>query len=136
MAEQGVAEKAPEVTASGLPGVEVPSAEVADIKNVSLATDNEVTIKSPVDSVLNPAKLSRNDSGSAIPTSCESLFGSSPDLPHKDPGLSKLSCYQNSLNDSEQVGEVFSQSQWGSSICPQLSSGHQQDSSLEENLEY
>ena len=116
--------------------VKVPAANVAAIEAVSLETDSAVTMKSPIDSVLNPAKLSRDDSGSAILTSCESLFGSSPDLPHKDPGPSKLSCHQSSLDSSGKVGEVFSKSQWGSSICPQLSSDHQQDSSLEEHLEY
>ena len=91
-----------------------------------------MTIKSPSDSVLNFAKLSRNESGSAIPTSCEAMYGSSPDLPHKDPSASKSS---SSLECSVKVGEVFSQSQWGSSVCPELSSDRQQDSSLEEHLD-
>ena len=46
--------------------VKVPAANVAAIEAVSLETDSAVTMKSPIDSVLNPAKLSRDDSGSAI----------------------------------------------------------------------
>ena len=81
--------------------------QVADIEAVSLEPGSGVTMKSPSDSVLNSAKLSRNESGSAIPTSCESLYGSSPDLPHKDPGSSKSSCHQSLLDSSGKVGEVF-----------------------------
>ena len=90
-----------------------------------------VNIKDPSDIVLSPAKLAKDDFGSAIPTSCESLLGSSPELPHKEAGFSKVSS-----QTAEKVGEDFSQPPWGSSISPQESSGRHQDSSLEENMQY
>ena len=81
-----------------------------------------VTITSPCDSILNPAKLSKIGAGSAVPSSCEPILGSSPDLPHKDTrGNYSLdtSLTQQGLGD-DKVEEVCSQ--YGSSISPSLSS--------------
>ena len=88
-----------------------------------------VSMKTPIDSILKPVKLARGDNGSAIPTSCEALFGSSPDLHHKDPASN--SCSPQLPPGSERVGEEFSQSPWGSSISPQEDSARRQDSGLE-----
>ena len=101
---------------------------------VSKAASVEVSMITPIDSILKPIKLARSDSGLAIPTSCESLFGSSPDLHHKDPGFSNSGLPQFPLDAAERVGEEFSQSPWGSSVSPE-DSVRQQDSSLEENLD-
>ena len=109
----------------------VPSASAVSLESgekVSSSHELGVTIKTPNDSVLNPAKLSRTDSGPAIPSSLEALYGSSPELPHKDAGYSA----HLSVENSEKVGEEFSQSPWGSSIIPLIDSNRQQGSSLEE----
>ena len=90
-----------------------------------------VTIKTPIDSVMSPAKMSRTDFGPAIPSSLEALYGSSPELPHKDASCSS----QLFVEKSVKMGVEFSQSPWGSSVSPQGDSVSQQDSSLEENID-
>jgi hypothetical protein len=81
-----------------------------------------VTISSPCDNILNPAKLSKLGAGSAVPGSCETLLGTSPDLPHKA-ARGNFSSWDNSDTqglEDDKVEEVFSQ--YGSSISPSLSS--------------
>ena len=89
-----------------------------DGKDVEKIVGNEasvsvVSILSPEDNILNPAKLSKNDSGAAIPSSsCQSLLGSSPVLHHK--GAVKTS------DTVEEVLSPFQSTQWGSSCCPEM----------------
>ena len=80
-----------------------------------------VRIALPCDNILNPAKLSKIGAGSAVPSSCEPLLGSSPDLPHKVAGGNPSSDFSPHRLDGEKVEEVFTQ--YGSSISPYLSSG-------------
>ena len=48
-----------------------------------------VSMISPTDCILNPAKMSKMALGvAAVPSNCESVLGSSPDLHHKVPHIS------------------------------------------------
>ena len=78
-----------------------------------------VTIKAPVDSILSPFKCARHDSGPAIPSSCESVFGSSPDLPHKDPHVQLLPVRSDTGPEVSSLQSPVS-TQFGSSICPEI----------------
>ena len=89
-----------------------------------------VNIKSPDDSVINSAKLSKHESGAVIPSSCETLLATSPDLHHKGAGMSGHHTQEPIKSGSSgSVGKVFPESQWGSSISPENKS-----ISMEEDL--
>ena len=93
-----------------MPAAEALSEKAAATPGVSVP-DAIVSIKSPHDNILNPAKLSRHESGSAV-TGFQAELGSSPELHHKD-------AKDREPLSSEKVEEVFSQ--FGSSISPEHS---------------
>ena len=104
------------------------AAQIAAEKGVADDVEEEtdslksVSITSPSDNILNPAKLSKLGTGSAVPTSCESVLGSSPDLPHKDArGLPSSDLSASQKLGLDKVEEVSTQ--YGSSISPNSLSG-------------
>ena len=108
------------------------AAQMVAEKGVEEETDSlkSVSITSPSDNILNPAKLSKLGTGSAVPTSCESVLGSSPDLPHKDArGVPSSDLSASQSLGVEKVEEVFTQ--YGSSISPYPSSGQGKNESAE-----
>ena len=80
-----------------------------------------VTIMSPNDSILHPAKFSRL-TDSAVPSSCEGLLGSSPELPHKDARGSSQVLVPLTEDVLKLRLEGEDHSLYGSSISPILSS--------------